>query len=315
MRKYRNYLLFYIIITILLLRVSIYANENKLPKVAVVLSGGAARGIAHIGVISVLEEYNVPIDIIVGVSMGSIVGGYYAYGYTIDEMLSKARNFSLKSLIDFNNPKDGFLSGEKEQAIFNRDLDDAKIEELEIPLIIVSTNIDNGKVFIFDKGPLKIAMRASSAIPGVFDPVYYNGNRLVDGGVLNDVPIDIAKKMGADIVIVSNVSAFRTMNKSKIAKKISDFTLNYVSENREKFNFEEKLSNNNIISMLYKTLLLIEQNQKVNVKSNISDPDFLIKPLHNEIKPLNFYKVDEGYELGRKATLKIIDEIVARIYG
>jgi len=314
MKNYKRFLmLLFLLLVTFILTTTLSADEKEFPRVALVLSGGAARGLAHIGVISVLEEYHVPIDIIIGVSMGSIVGGYYAYGYSIDEMLSKARDFSLKSLIDFNNPKDGLLSGEEEEAIFRHDLDDVQMESLKIPLVILSTNIDTGEIFTFNTGPLTVAMRSSSAIPGVFNPVYYNGYTLVDGGVLNDIPIDIAKDMGADVIIVSNVSALETLGKSLIAQKIYQFALNYISANKEKLIFKDKLSNNSMRSILYKTLILIEQNQKIDIKQKISRADFIIEPVHNEIKPFDFYKVDEGYDLGREATLLVIDNIVQKI--
>jgi NTE family protein len=288
-------------------------TKTDLPKVALVLSGGAARGLAHIGVISVLEEYNIPLDIIVGVSMGSIVGGYYAYGYTADEMLSKAKDFSILSLIDLKNPKSIILSGEKEENIFKSDIDNIDIENLKIPVIILSTNIETGEIFIFDEGPLSTAMRASSAIPGVFDPVYYKGHTLIDGGILDDFPIDVAKNMGADIVIASNVSVLELMDNDSIAKRVYDTAFQFVTKNEEKFFYKKYIPDDTTLTVLYKTFLLIEKNQKFNIDKNSPDVDFIIEPVDREIKPFDFYKADEGYELGRKATLEIIQDIVQKV--
>jgi len=190
--KYQTKTLFFILIILLLSTVNLYSDlpdshrpgnlerQNispyKHPRVALVLSGGSARGFAHIGVISVLEEYHIPIDLIVGVSMGSIVGGYYAYGYTPREILDKSRKFKLSSIINITPGGKGILNGDKELALLKMDLDDARIENLEIPLVIVATDLTDKKVLLFDRGPLALAMRASSAIPGIFPPVYYRAS-------------------------------------------------------------------------------------------------------------------------------------------
>jgi len=289
-------------------------KNSELPKVALILTGGAARGLCHIGVIKVLEENNIPIDMIIGISMGSIVGGYYAYGYTVEHMLEKARQFSLLSLIDLNYLSRGFLSGEKLQHnIFERDVDFARIEELGKPLYILSTDLITGSVYIFDHGPLSVAMRASSAIPGVFDPVVYNGRILVDGGILTSIPVFLAKEKGADIIIVSNVSVSRNMQRSKMANRLYRFALEYVERNRKKLEEKTRMKEQNILEVIFRTLLLIENNQGIGEGYDESLVDFTIEPVGNEIKPFDFYKVDEGYKLGREATEKIIDRIKERV--
>ena len=287
--------------------------ERSRPKIALVLSGGAARGLAHIGVISVLEEYSIPIDMIVGVSMGSIVGGYFAYGYSIDDMLSKAREFSLKSIVDFSGTQIGWLSGIKEEAIFRNDLNNTNIEDLEIPLAILCTDIDTGELFIFDEGSLPLAMRASSAVPGVFDPVIYKGHTLVDGGVLDNVPMDIAKKMGANIVIASDVSIWGNISKNSLVQRTYQFCVDFVKENKERFFIDHIVTNHSTLAILYNTLLLIEKSQKLGINQEISSCDILIQPVRWEIKPFAFYKVDESYNLGREATLNVVPDILDAI--
>jgi NTE family protein len=288
--------------------------HKDVPKVALVLSGGAARGLAHIGVISVLEEYKIPVDIVVGVSMGSIVGGYFAYGYSAEEMLLRAKEFSIISLVDLNNPKKVVLSGEKEEDIFKKDLGNVNIEDLRLQVIILSTNIETGELFIFDKGPLSTAMRASSAIPGVFDPVYYKDQILIDGGILDDFPIGVAKKMGADVVIASNVSVLELMDNDSIAKRVYNAAFQFITKNEDKIFFTKDNPDDRILNILYRTFILIEKNQKFNIDKNNPDVDFIIEPVDREIKPFDFYKADEGYELGRKATLEIIHDIVKKVY-
>jgi NTE family protein len=199
-------------------------------------------------------------------------------------------------------------------SVYHSQVDTVRIEALSIPLAIISTELDTGKLYVFDKGPLYIAMRASSAIPGVFDPIFYKGKRLIDGGILGGDHVRIAKKMNAEIVIVSNVSVSTTMDENRVSKRIFRFASKYVSENEDKLIFKENLKKNTITSILLHTLLIIEQNQKIEPYWKNSKPDFIIEPVRNEIKPFDFYKVNEGYELGRRAALEIIDEIVKKVY-
>ncbi len=316
----RPFLVFLLaIFAVLLIQKDIYADAGTLPnknnrhKVALILTGGAARGLCHIGVINVLEEYGVPIDLLIGISMGSIVGGYYAYGYSVDKMLEIARGFKLSSLIEIDRPFTGFLSGEKLEKIFIRDVDRVNIEDLKKKLLIIATDITDQKMVVFDRGPLYIAMRASSAIPGVFDPVVYNGKVLVDGGVLTKYPIDLAKKFGADIIIVSNVSVSQTMPRSRLVNRLIEVGREYVDRHIDRFMLNKYNRELNLKNILFRTLMLIETSHRIDKSVNLKDIDFMIEPVSDEIKPFDFYKVDEGYELGRKATLKVINGIVKRL--
>ncbi len=288
-------------------------NKRHKHKVCLILTGGAARGYCHVGVLSVLEEYKVPIDFIIGVSMGSIVGGYYSHGYSINQMLEIARSFKLMSLIDINKPFTGFLSGEKLEKFFIKYVDSTDIKDLKKKLYITATDLKTQKMVVFDHGPLYIAMRASSAIPGVFDPVEYKGMLLVDGGVLTNYPINLAKKLGADIIIVSNVSVTTTMPRSKMLDMIIRVGNNFIEKNIDKLREQPINRNLNLKSILARTMLLIEENQHISKDVNLENIDFMIEPVSDQIKPFDFYKVEEGFELGRTATLKIIDKIVERL--
>ena len=289
------------------------SHNFKRHKVGLILTGGAARGYCHVGVLSVLEEYHIPIDFIIGISMGSIVGGYYSYGYSIDQMINIARHFKLMSLIEINRPFTGFLSGDKLEKIFIRDVDHVNIENLKKKLIIIATDLITQKMVIFDHGPLYIAMRASSAIPGVFDPVKYKNMLLVDGGVLTNYPIDLARKMGADIIIVSNVAVATTMPRSKMLNMILKIGNNFIEKHMDKLKQQPINKNLNLKSILARTMLLIEENQHMSNNINLKNIDFMIEPVSDEIKPFDFYKVDEGYKLGRIATLKVINKIIDRL--
>ncbi len=211
------------------------ATEEKRPRVALVLGGGAAKGFAHIGVLKVLEEENIPIDIVVGTSIGSIVGSLVALGYSADDIKQLAveqdweRLFSDKAyrhhvdmleredreryILDFSKSDksdglgipEGFVRGQNVLNLFSKIYanypDSIDFSNLEIPFACVATNLETGAEEQFFGGHLKEAVFASMCIPGVFKPCEYQGKLLVDGGVLNNFPTDVARSMGADIII------------------------------------------------------------------------------------------------------------------
>lgn len=203
-------------------------------KVGVVLSGGGAKGMAHIGALKVIEKAGIPIDYIVGTSMGSIIAGLYAIGYTPEQMDSlvsiqnwgfllsnatkrteelmankqRAEQFTLA--VPFKNkPKDAFkggvITGENISHLFSELTvgyhDSIDFNKLPVPFACVCENLVDGKEYVFHSGKLALAMRSSMSIPGVFEPVKWNNMVLVDGGMCNNYPVDVAKAMGADIII------------------------------------------------------------------------------------------------------------------
>ena len=218
----------------LLLPFSLYSQEQR-KKVGVVLSGGGAKGMAHIKALKVIEEAGIPIDYIAGTSMGAIVGGLYAIGYTpeqLDSMVRKQnwtfllsdrikrsamsltdRERSEKFIVSIpftKSPKDaassgGIIKGQNLANLFS-DLtmgyhDSINFDKLPIPFACVAANVVNGEQIIFHNGILSTAMRASMAIPGVFTPVRQDSMVLVDGGIVNNYPADVVKAMGADVII------------------------------------------------------------------------------------------------------------------
>ncbi|UCB44951.1 MAG: patatin-like phospholipase family protein [Spirochaetota bacterium] len=279
--------------------------RNVRSTVALILSGGAARGLAHVGVISVLEEHKIPVDIVVGASFGSIVAGYYGYGYSIDQMLEFAQKFKLWSLRDFRLPWRSFLNGDKEEGIFDQDLGKIKIEDLKLPVVILAADLMKKREVIFDRGSLSAAMRASSAFPGLFDPYSIGEQLLIDGGIMDDVPVKVARERGADIVISSDVSILSRIYKKKVANFLFKILLNRVSKRGP------LVPRATLTSIIRNTLSIIAKYHEDKSEA----PDFLIEPLEGEIKPLHFRKVEEGFHLGRIAALGIIEDIVRRVYG
>ncbi len=233
-------------ITAFLIAVLIFATfnagayNNNRPKIGLVLSGGGARGLAHIGVLRALEEKRIPIDYIAGTSIGSIVGGLYATGMSTDDLewVVKSidwdrvfrpttdrvnQNYSAKQAdkdyfvdLEFGLSKTGpssgkgFAGGQQIMLELQRIVGSIKTQDFDkfpIPFRAVATDLNAAEPYVINHGDLAMAMRASMAIPLVFGPVKYQGRFLADGGILNNLPVDVVKQMGADIVIAVNISS------------------------------------------------------------------------------------------------------------
>ncbi len=177
----------------------------KKKKIGLVLGGGGARGLAHIGVLKVLEKEGIKPDFIIGVSMGSLIGSCYSLGMKVEELekiaLSFDRKKAIKDLLDISNLKSALLKGRKVEKFVDRLLGNNDFSDTNIPITIVSTDLSSGSQVLINKGKLKEAVLASIAVPGIFPPIENNGVYLVDGGVLNPTPVDVALKKNPDIII------------------------------------------------------------------------------------------------------------------
>lgn len=177
------------------------------PKIGLALGSGGARGFAHVGVLKVLEEENIPIHMIAGSSMGALVAAFYGAGHSIENMLKIAHSFQRKFFIDVTMPpKLGFITGNRIKEFIRLFTHNKNIEQLNPEIAIVATDIYNGEKVVFQSGPTAEAVRASISIPGIFVPEVIDGKMLVDGGVADRVPVSVVKEMGADIVIAVDVS-------------------------------------------------------------------------------------------------------------
>lgn len=180
-------------------------------KVGLALSGGAARGIAHIGVLKVLEEARIPIDMIAGASSGALIGALYASGLDIEIIESVALSLRWKEFADLTLPKMGLISGKGIEEFISEHTKVKEFGELKIPLAIVATDLITEKEVVFRKGPLAKIVQASCSIPGVYTPVKYEDMLLIDGGVVNILPTDVLRRMGADFVIGVDVNTRATV--------------------------------------------------------------------------------------------------------
>lgn len=247
------------------------------PTIGLALGSGAAKGYAHIGVLQVLEQAQIPIDLIVGSSIGSIIGALFASG--IDPlMLEKlAREIRRHHWIDLNIPKMGLIAGNKIESIIRLLTKDKDFSELNIPLGVMVTDLSSKESTMITKGNVAEAVRASIAIPGIFCPVEIDDHIFVDGGVLQRVPGKEAKLLGADFVIGVELG------------------------------FSEGLPIRNIYDVLFETFDVM--GREIQKLKNY-DCDILITPELADIDALAFNKARKCIDKGRKATEKILPLIL-----
>ena len=182
-------------------------KQQKRPVVALVLGSGGARGYAHIGVIEVLEKQGIHPDFIVGTSAGSIVGSIYASGKTAAELHDIALNLKPNDVRDVNVSLKGFFNGQKVENYINRQVNNTPLQNLKIPMYVVATELKNGEKTVFNYGNTGQAVRASTAIPSMFVPTKIGDTEYVDGGLVSPVPVQVARDLGADIVIAVDILA------------------------------------------------------------------------------------------------------------
>ena len=292
-----------------------WAQETQRPKIGLVLGGGGARGAAHVGILKVLEENHVPVDFVVGTSMGSIVAGLYASGRSPEQIeqafrdilwtdvfldwptqdwLSFRRKQDLEKYIDLEFgvgvkkgvklPR-GFIAGQKlgfelEKATFSvagvRDFD-----QLALPYRAVAADINTGEAVVLDKGNLAGAMRASMSIPGVFPPVKLDGRILVDGGIVDNVPVDVARRMGADVVIAVNVGT----------------QLGSVSPDSSLLSFVEQF------------IGVVTEDNVNRTKASLTGGDLLIRPELGDITAASFDRVFDAMAIGESTARGLIEQI------
>ena len=182
-------------------------KDAKKPIIALVLGSGGARGYAHIGAIEILEKNNIYPDFIVGTSAGSIVGSLYASGKNSSELREIALNLKANDVRDVTLDRKGFFEGKKVEDFINKEVNNTPLQSLKIPMYVIATELKEGKKVVFNYGNTGQAVRASVAIPSMFIPTKIGDDEYVDGGLVSPVPVDVAKKLGADIVIAVDILA------------------------------------------------------------------------------------------------------------
>ncbi|MFC7392439.1 patatin-like phospholipase family protein [Scopulibacillus cellulosilyticus] len=178
------------------------------PKIGLALGSGGSKGFAHVGVLKVFEDEKIPIDMITGSSMGGLAGALYGVGHSYESMYKMAVNFKRQYFMDFIIPKMGFISGKKITSLLKTITHCKTFKDSRVPLKIIATDLLRGERVIFEEGYLYEAVRASISIPGILVPVKWKGKVLVDGGVIDRLPVSVLKDMGADIIIAVDVATF-----------------------------------------------------------------------------------------------------------
>lgn len=199
-------------------------------KIALALGGGAARGFAHIGVIKALEAQGIVPDIIVGTSAGAVVGSLYAAGYNGFELQQLSMQMDENQVSDWSLPNRGVIKGEALQDFINQAVNFRTLEKMKKVLAIIATDLNSGEMIIFRTGNTGMAVRASSAVPGIFQPVNINGHDYVDGGLVAPVPVRAARSLGADFVIAVDISDQPKYNKTDSSANILLQTFNIMGQ-------------------------------------------------------------------------------------
>ena len=250
-------------------------------KVGIALSGGGARGFAHLGVLKALAEHNIPIDLVSGVSAGSFVGGAIATGLAAEEIIEIGRKISWFGVAGFSYSPRGILSNAPMGKFIEKHFPVTRFEDLKIPFAATACDLATGEeVVMRDKGDLSFAIRASCAIPGVFVPLIDDqGRSLIDGGAATPMPTRAVKKLGADIVIAVDVL---TCGSSFWGKPVT------------------------LVGTFFQSAMLMIRAASRNQHYRA---DIVIEPQIAHIRPDEIAKRDELIELGEKAALEKIDEI------
>ncbi len=236
---------------------------EKRKKVGLALGGGAARGQAHIGVLEVLERENIPIDLIAGTSAGALVGAFYAQGKKATELKEIILDLDWKKrirLIDLVLPRTGFIRGRKLKNMAKSIVGDVDFSGLKIPLACVATDIMTGEEVVIKEGSVLDAVRASISLPVILTAVKWRGRYLVDGGLVNQVPVSVVKEMGADFIIAVNVLPH-------LGKKVDELHL------KEELG---QLKEPSIFNIILQTINIPASRL---VESNLNGADVVIEPI------------------------------------
>jgi len=302
-------------------------------KVALVLGSGAARGLAHIGVLKVLEQDNIPIHMVVGTSMGAMVGGAYAAGLTVSQIEEIACETNWLRVAQILFPKKlqrkALLDGERVQEFLLALLGERKIEDLQKTFACVASDIWSGEEIVLDSGSLIKAIRASISVPFLFTNFELNGRHLVDGGLVNPLPVSIAREMGADYVIavgatpstdrhIRHLDTGRILTRHKImaAANSSSFFKRFLKYFDEDGVIKKTLNRKRIKplkqpgfrkQMVQMTVTM--ENMILALRLKESPPDILISPQLDAFQFFDFVKTKEIISAGEQAALEKIDEI------
>lgn len=299
------------------------------PRIGLALGGGAARGWAHIGVLEVLAEAGYAPDVIAGTSIGAVVGGCFAAG-----KLEQLRDFALGltkrrvvGLMDFHIGGAGLIAGGRLKRLLERDLAGVQIAELPQKFAAVATELGTGHEIWLTRGPLVEALRASYALPGVFDPVKLGGRWLMDGALVNPVPVTAARALGADVVLCVNLNSDMTGRGTVIQSHGADpdpepeppvgarpAASRWFGGMRERMRgIVGRVNDQPGLAGVMVDAFNITQDRISRSRLAGDPPDVMIGPKLGRVGLFDFHRADEAIALGRHATERALEEIGAMI--
>jgi NTE family protein len=261
-------------------------------RVGLALSSGAARGLAHVGVLAALERRGIPIDLIAGTSIGAIVGASYAAGKDISEIKKAVAGLNRRqmlSLADFTIPTKGFIKGKRITGWLKSVIGDVNFKDLKIPFACVATDIETGEEVVMKQGSVVAAVRASASMPVIFTPTRLGGRYLVDGGLVNPIPVRLLREMGAELVIAVSV-------------------VPYLSDRLKPPDADDppKPKEPNILGVLIRMMYIIGYQAALG---GLREADITIAPDVAHIRPDNFNRARECILRGERAARRAIPEI------
>lgn len=274
--------------------------------VALVLSSGGSRGLAHIGAISELEKQGFEITSVSGSSIGSVIGGLYAMGklHEYTEWVSTFNKMDIWGFMDFTLTTNGLLKGERVFDKMKSFIPDMNIEDMPIPFAAVATDILHEKEVVFTKGSFYEAVRASVAIPAVFTPVKYNNTILVDGGILNPIPIEHVRRKNGDILIVVNLYGEKKVDIPKEKNTYNGYLNRLMNALLTLISTGDKSSKGYYSLLSSTTSAMIHKIAKMSIEKH--KPDIIINIPYDAANTFDFYRAKELIKLGESAAKEAI---------
>lgn len=253
------------------------------PKLGLALGGGAARGFAHIGVIQVLEEAGLRPDFVAGTSAGSVVAALYASGKTGAQLQQIGESMEEAAITDWTLPvfNSGILRGDALARYVNQQVGGRSIENMNVPLGIVATDLYSGEMMVFQRGDTGLAVRASSAVPAIFQPVKISGRSYVDGGLVSPVPVRAARSMGAQVVLAIDITSP-----------------------------PDSSGSDNTITVLLQTASIM--GKSINA-FELKEADVVVRPDLRAVSSADFSSRKKAIEAGRRAMLELLPQLRAAI--
>jgi len=250
------------------------------PRIGLALSGGIAYGITHVGVLRFLEEIGLPVDIVVGTSAGSVVGALWSSGFSSDEMYHIAKNTDWLFLAKPAGFKSGLLNSAGIEAWLNRILDNKEFKDLECKFAATATDFNTGQLVVLSEGSVAAAVRISCNLPSIYQPVKYGQQLLVDGGLVQNLPAQVCRSLGAEIVI--GVDLHGDWINQRVPRTV-------------------------ILSLIHAMNILQRQHELVQIQY----VDVLVQPQIGHLSPFNFKAVDKFVDLGYAAAVAAGDQLAS----